>query len=322
MYPPYKITKKSLKLISEISNLIGRYEGIYSPPPTPQLRKQNRIKSIYGTLSIEGNILSLEQVTAIIEKKKVIGPHKDILEVNNAIKAYEDLKKFNLHSLESLCKAHGMFMKDLVKDAGKIRSGNVGIFKGGQVVHVAPQPKMLPRLLKNLFAFLKKSDDHKIIKSCVFHYEFEFIHPFSDGNGRMGRFWQNIILYSYNPVFEYLPIESLIKENQRNYYNVLQQCDKEAESTKFIEFMLEIILRALNDFFNNIKTEPIDTKARITKAKEYFKTKTFTRKDYLNLFKTISTATASRDLKYCVEKKLAHKSGDKRLATYRFQHAL
>ena len=318
MYPPYKITKKSLELIVDISNLIGRYEGIHSPIPTPQLRKQNKIKTIYGTLAIEGNTLTIEQITAIIENKRVIGPKKDIIEVNNAIKAYQDLSAFNQHSLESLCKAHKIFMQSLVKDAGQIRAGNVGIFKGGKVSHVAPQPRMLPRLLKNLFEFFKKSDEHKIIKSCVFHYEFEFIHPFSDGNGRLGRFWQSVILYNYNNIFEYIPIESLIKENQRDYYKVLEQCDKEGESTTFIEFILEIIFRGLEDFLENIKTSPIDIEVRIAKAKEYFKTKTFTRKDYLNLFKTISTATASRDLQHCVKNKIVKKSGDKRLTVYKF----
>ena len=318
MYPPYKITKKSLKLIVDISNLIGRYEGIHSPVPTPQLRKQNKIKTIYGTLAIEGNTLTIEQITAIIENKRVIGPKKDIIEVNNAIKAYQDLSLFNQHSLESLSKAHKIFMQSLVKDAGQIRTGNVGIFKAGKVSHVAPQPKMLPRLLKNLFEFFKKSDEHKIIKSCIFHYEFEFIHPFSDGNGRLGRFWQSVILYNYNNIFEYIPIESLIKENQRDYYKVLEQCDKEGESTTFIEFILEIIFRGLEDFLENIKTSPIDIEVRIAKAKEYFKTKTFTRKDYLNLFKTISTATGSRDLQHCVKNKIVKKSGDKRLTVYKF----
>ena len=318
MPPPYKITKKSLKLIVDISNLIGRYEGIHSPVPTPQLRKQNKIKTIYGTLAIEGNTLTIEQITAIIENKRVIGQKKDIIEVNNAIKAYQDLSLFNQHSLESLCKAHKIFMQSLVKDAGQIRAGNVGIFKGGKVSHVAPQPKMLPRLLKNLFEFFKKSDEHKIIKSCVFHYEFEFIHPFSDGNGRLGRFWQSVILYNYNNIFEYIPIESLIKENQKDYYKVLEQCDKEGESTKFIEFILEIIFRGLKDFLENIKTSPIDIEVRIAKAKEYFRIKTFTRKDYLNLFKTISTATASRDLQHYVKNKMLKRSGDKRLTVYKF----
>lgn len=320
MYPPYKMTNKSISLIADISKLLGKLEGLISIVPTPQLRKQNKIKTIYGTLSIEGNTLSIEQITAIIENKRVIGPKKDILEVNNAIKAYEDLSKYNPNSLESLCKAHKTFMQDLIDNAGLVRSSNVGILKGSKVSHVAPQPKMLPKLLKNLFDYLKRNEDeHPLIKSSVFHYEFEFIHPFLDGNGRLGRFWQTLILYKYNPVFQYIPIESIIKENQQAYYLALEQSDKQGESTRFIEFMLEIIHNSLSRYYSEFKPEPVSIGQRISKAREHFKNKTFSRKSYIDLFKNISTATASRDLKYCVDKKLVEKFGDKRLTSYRFK---
>ncbi len=320
MYPPYKITKQSISLIADISQLLGKLEGLISVIPTPKLRKQNKIKTIYGTLSIEGNTLSIEQITAIVENKKVIGPKRDILEVNNAIKAYEDLAKYNPDSLGSLCKAHNIFMQDLVSNAGKIRSTNVGILRGSKVSHIAPQPKMLPKLLKNLFNYLKNNDnDHPLIKSSVFHYEFEFIHPFVDGNGRLGRFWQTLILSKYNSVFQYIPIESIIKENQQAYYLALEQSDKQGESTRFIEFMLGIIYNSLNKYYSEFKPEPASTEQRINKAKEHFKNKIFTRKDYINLFKEISTATASRDLKFCVDKSLVKKSGDKRSTSYKFK---
>lgn len=320
MYPPYKITNKSISLIADVSKLLGKLEGLISIVPTPQLRKQNKIKTIYGTLSIEGNTLSIEQITAIIENKRVMGPKKDILEVTNAIKAYEDLAKYSSSSLDSLCKAHKTFMQDLIDNAGLVRSSNVGILKGSKVSHVAPQPKMLPKLLKNLFDYLKSNEDeHPLIKSSVFHYEFEFIHPFLDGNGRLGRFWQTLILYKYNPVFQYIPIESIIKENQQAYYLALEQSDKQGESTRFIEFMLEIIHDSLSRYYSEFKPEPVSIGQRISKAKEYFKNKTFSRKSYIDLFKNISTATASRDLKYCVDKKLVEKLGDKRLTSYKFK---
>ena len=320
MYPPYKITKKSISLIADISILLGKLEGLTSSIPTPQLRKQNKIKTIYGTLSIEGNTLSIEQITAIIENKRVIGPKKDILEVNNAIKAYEDLSKYNPNSLEALCKAHKIFMSGLIPDSGRIRTTNVGILKGSKVSHIAPQSKMLPKLLKDIFDYLKKNkDEHSLIKSSVFHYEFEFIHPFVDGNGRLGRFWQTLILYNYNPIFQYIPIESIIQENQQDYYLALEQSDKQGESSKFIEFMIEIIYNSLTRYYSEFKPEPISTEQRTNKAKEHFNNKEFSRKDYIDLFKNISTATASRDLKYCVDKKLVEKIGDKRLTSYKFK---
>ena len=320
MYPPYNITNKSISLIAEISALLGKLEGFTSTIPSPQLRKQNKIKTIHGTLSIEGNTLSIEQITAIIENKKIIGPKKDILEVGNAIKAYEDLSKYNPYLLDSLCKAHKVFMQDLVDNAGNVRSSNVGILKGSKIAHIAPQPKMLPKLLKNLFNYLKgNKDDHALIKSSVFHYEFEFIHPFTDGNGRLGRFWQTLLLYNYNPIFQYIPIESIIKENQQTYYLALEKSDRQGESTIFVEFMLDTIYNSLNRYYSEFKPETVSTEQRITKAKEYFKNKKFSRKDYIDLLKNISTATASRDLKFCVDEKLVERFGDKRLTSYRFR---
>jgi len=318
MVPPYKITPKILSLVSDISTLIGRYEGLISPRPTPKLRKQNRIKTIHGTLSIEGNTLSLEQVTAIIEHKKVIGPAKEILEVNNAVKVYDELNKFKPNSIKSFCDAHKMLMSGLVKEAGQFRSGSVGILKGGKVSHIAPKASLVHGLIKELFEYLKESKDNILIKSCVFHYELEFIHPFFDGNGRMGRLWQTVLLYNYHPIFEYIPVESVIKEHQLAYYNALEASDKSGESTAFLEFMLEIFYKSLSDFFNSFKPESITMDDRIQKAKEHFNKKTFSRKEYINYFKSISSATASRDLAEAVKSKMLTRKGDKRLSVYEF----
>jgi len=318
MVPPYKITPKILSLVSDISTLIGRYEGLISPRPTPQLRKQNRIKTIHGTLSIEGNTLSLEQITAIIEHKKVIGPAKEILEVSNAVKVYDELNKFKPNSIKSFCDAHKRLMSGLVKEAGQFRSGSVGILKGNKVSHIAPKASLVHGLIKELFEYLKESKDNILIKSCVFHYELEFIHPFPDGNGRMGRLWQTVLLYNYHPIFEYIPVESVIKEHQQAYYDALEASDKAGESTVFLEFMLEIFYKSLSDFFNSFKPESITIEDRIQKAKEHFNKKTFSRKEYINYFKSISSATASRDLAEAVKNKVLIKEGDKRLSVYKF----
>lgn len=318
--PPYKITTKIINLLSNISILVGKYEGLMAPKPSPQLRKQNKIKTIHGTLAIEGNTLDIDQITDLLDNKKIIGPKKDILEVKNAVKAYDCINSYNYQSTKSLLKAHKLLMTGLVDQPGIFRKKNVGILKGEKVAHVAPQPKMLPKLIDNLFSYLKyDKEENLIIKSCVFHYELEFIHPFVDGNGRIGRLWQSTILYKFNNLFEYIPIESLIKENQQAYYNALGTADKEGESTVFIEFMLEIILKALEEFLNSLILKPLSTTDRIEIAQKKFGSKDFSRKDYMGIFPTISPATASRDLKYCTEHKILEKTGDKRVTKYKFQ---
>ena len=202
MKPPYKITTNILRLISSISQKLGEISAKYVSRPSPQLRKQNKIKTIHSSLKIEGNSLSEEQITAIVENKRVVGVKKDILEVNNAIKVYDNIESFNPFSYKSFLKAHKTLMNNLVEDPGKYRTQNVGIFKGSQIAHLAPPAQKVPVLMDNLFKYLKKYDEITLIKSCVFHYELEFIHPFFDGNGRMGRLWQTIILMQEYAVFE------------------------------------------------------------------------------------------------------------------------
>ena len=268
--------------------------------PATELRKKNRIKTIQSSLEIEGNTLSIEQITALIENKRIIGPKKDILEVKNAIAVYDYIEKLNPHKLDSFCEAHGILMKDLIESAGSLRNKSVGIIKGSEVSHIAPPSEMLNLLLNNLFDYLKKDDDLILIKSCVFHYEIEFIHPFIDGNGRMGRLWQTLILKEAYPVFEFLPIETLIKERQEQYYESLKKSDNSGESTLFIEFKLEIILDSLEELLK-IKNVSLTNIDRIALFKSLVKIDSFTRKEYLLNFREISTATASRDLKFAVE---------------------
>jgi Fic family protein len=315
MKPPYEITPKILKLVSSISEKIGEANANYLSRPSPQLRRHNKIRTIHSSLKIEGNILTQEQVTALIDNKRVVGPKKDILEVINAIKVYDGLSGYDPFSSKSFLKAHRQLMEGLIEDAGRYRSQGVGIFQGSRVAHVAPPSENVPYLMNELFKYIRITEELTIIKSCVFHYEMEFIHPFMDGNGRMGRLWQTLILLDEYPVFEFLPFETLISQTQHIYYESLAKCDKAGESTLFIEYMLEVIEKSLAELlaFNNRVLTDID-------RLNYFISlgnNDFSRKDYMNVFKNISTATASRDLKKGVEMGFFGKVGIKNRTIYK-----
>lgn len=317
--PLFAITPEMLLQCAEITQLLGRYEGLLSPKPQPHLRRQNRVRTIRDSLAIEGNTLSVDQVSAIFDGKRVLGPKKEILEVTNAIRVYEEAPSFNPLSSKDLRKGHGMLMKGLIEDAGKWRGTDVGILKGTRVSHLAPRANRVPELMENLFEFLKtKKEIHALIKSSIFHYELEFIHPFSDGNGRMGRLWQHVILRQFHPLFEYIPIESIIKANQKTYYDVLEKSDKKGDCSLFIEFSLKVIFEGLGEFLNQLRSEPLTAETRLEKASAHFGKQKFSRKDYLAFFKSLSTATASRDLQQGVEKKHLKKFGDKALSKYGF----
>lgn len=317
MKPPYEITSEILNLVISVSEKLGEINAAHLVKQDPVLRKTNRIKTIHSTLEIEGNTLSIDQITAIFENKRVLGPKKEILEVKNAIEVYDIIEMLNPRSKTDFLKAHKYLMNGLVDDFGKFRKDGVGILKGNKLAHMAPPPNMVNELMTNLFAYLKTNKDSVLIKSCVFHYEMEFIHPFLDGNGRMGRLWQSIILGSDYPVFKYLPIESVVKEKQAEYYDVLSKCDKSGKSTLFIEFMLEIINGELEKVLK--ATQPsIKQNDRIEIAHSKFNDLEFSRKDYLREFKEISPATASRDLKEAVDQGLLNKTGDQRTAKYSF----
>lgn len=319
MRPPFTLTAKVLNLVSEISRLLGRYEGLRAPIPQPKLRRQNRIRSIQGSLAIEGNTLNLDQITAIFENQRVVGPKKDVLEVQNAIRLYEVIREFKPASEPDLLRAHRILMSGIAADAGKFRSSGVGIIKGSKVSHVAPPAKQVPRLVSELLDFLKMEKDlSPLVKACVFHYELEFIHPFSDGNGRMGRFWQSVILTWFHPAFEFIPIESVIKSRQAAYYKTLEKSDKAGNSTAFVEFSLDTIRDALADFLAEIKPGAETPEARLATARDAFSSREFTRREYLLCLKTISTATASRDLALGVKTGMLRKSGTQATACYRF----
>lgn len=317
MTPPYQITNRILELIASVSEKIGEVNATHLQKAPATLRKTNRIKTIQSSLEIEGNTLSVEQITDIINNKRVLAPQKDILEVKNAILLYDGLNKFKPKSLPSFLEAHKILMTGLIAAPGKIRSKAVGIIKGSKITHVAPPGTMVKPLLNELFFYLKTGKDLVLIKSCVFHYEIEFIHPFVDGNGRMGRFWQTVILKEQYPVFEYLPIETVVKKRQVEYYKALSISDKSGHSTPFIEFMLAVIEESLEELLLNQNTT-ITAVDRMSLFKQKIGNSSFSRKDYLRDNKDISSATASRDLKEAVDKKILEKSGDRRIAVYKF----
>ena len=318
MNPPFSITPKILGDIGRIERLIGRIEGLHEPKPQPYLRKSNRVRTVQGSLAIEGNTLDLEQVTALIDGKVVIGKKEEIQEVLNAIEAYGSIGRLDPFSMKDFLKSHGVMMRGLVDQPGKLRRSNVGIIRGSVVSHVAPQADRLKHLMKELFRFLGNEEHHLLIRGCVFHYELEFIHPFVDGNGRMGRFWHSLLLYEYHPVFEYTPVESLIQEKQKQYYEALEKTDGLGDSTPFVEFSLSVIYQALEDFLNVLQPAPLNPERRLGVARSNFENRPFSRKDYMNYFKTISSATASRDLKLGVEQAFLSKEGKRAQTVYKY----
>lgn len=315
MNPHYQITPEILKLIASISEKIGQINAKFLDKPSPKLRKENRIKTIHSSLSIEGNTLTEEQITGLIENKRIIGPEKDVNEVLNALKVYNKLKSFDAKSSKSFLTAHKILMEGLVSDNGKYRKKGVGIIAGDRIAHMAPPADNVSYLMNDLFDYLKKSKDISLIKSCVFHYEMEFIHPFIDGNGRMGRLWQTLILMKEYPVFEFIPFENIIHKTQSEYYHALSQSDKSGSSTPFIEYMLKVVNDSLHTMLD-FKRRAMSTDDRLTYFSEICESE-FRRKDYMSVFKEISSATASRDLKQGVELGLFEKEGDKTKTIYR-----
>jgi len=244
--PPFTVTAKAISLVADISALVERFVMRLEQNDSLKLRKANRIKTIHSSLAIEGNTLSQNEVKDVINGKTVIAPLREIQEVKNAIKTYELYPTLDAFNEKDLLKAHGTMMQALIDRAGHYRLGDVGVYGSRGIVHLAPPAHRVPTLMHELFTWLKKSKDHLLIRSCVFHYEFEFIHPFDDGNGRMGRLWQSLILGKLSPVFEHLPVENMVYANQQNYYNAIMRSSNLADCGPFIEFML-------NEIYNTLK---------------------------------------------------------------------
>lgn len=245
--PSFHTTDRITNLVAAISEQIGRIKVLSHGNLNPHLRKKNRIRTIHSSLAIEQNSLSLEQVTAIVDGKRVLGNPNEIREVRNAYDTYNMMLSLDPYAVKDLLKAHRMMMEGLIPENGRFRSGGVGVFAGDAVVHMAPPARLVPGEIQDLFEWYKTSEMHPLIRSSIFHYEFEFIHPFADGNGRMGRMWHSLLLGKWNEIFYWLPIEELIRSRQQEYYNALGASNRESDSSAFVELMLEIILDTLRE---------------------------------------------------------------------------
>lgn len=297
--PPFEITNEILDSITEIAELVGQVSATQGLSTNPTLRRSNRIRTIYSSLAIEQNTLSLEQVTAVLNGKRVLAPPKDIAEVKNAYEIYEMMDTLNPYSVDDMLSAHGVMTRGLVDESGCFRSGPVGVVdKKGNVLHMGTLPDYVPTLVYELMDWIQSSDIHMLIKSCVFHYEFELIHPFADGNGRIGRLWHTLLLTQWKPMFAWLPIESIIHDRQDEYYKAINQSNYEGESTAFIIFMLDAIKEALIEAVETtVLTEKMsDTELRWYKIEQFLqKNEIITNADVRQMFQ-VSAATANRIL--------------------------
>lgn len=253
----YSINNNIINLVSDISNLLGIASVTSQMNKNPTLRRKNRIRTIYGSLSIEQNTLTLEQVTAVIDGKHILAPIKDIEEVKNAYEIYSFLDSLNPFNIEDLLKSHKIMMKGLVNDCGEFRQKPVGVIDSatGEIIHIGTLPQYVPESVAKLLKWVDESDIHPLIKGCLFHYEFELIHPFSDGNGRIGRLWHTLIMSKWNPIFAYLPVESIIHEKQQEYYNAINNSNNSGDATEFVEFMLNSIKLALSEAVDFSRTD-------------------------------------------------------------------
>ncbi len=318
MRPPFEITPLAADLLSKIERLLGRHEGARIAPPSPMLRRSHRVRTIHASLAIEGNTLTADQITAVLEGKRIIAPARDLLEVRNAIACYDRLTDWNPTSSKHLLAAHRLMMTGLVERPGAWRNRSVGIAKGNVVSHIAPPFDRVPGLMNSVLEWLKKGTAVPApIRAAVCHYELEFIHPFEDGNGRLGRLWHSLILYQHHPLFADVPVESAIRTHQADYYAVLGRCDNAGNSTEFIEFALIVTLEALATT-TALPVSKMSTSGRIETARRQFGTRIFSRKDYLTVFPTLSPATASRDLLQAVTASQLTRHGEKAMARYQF----
>ena len=296
--PPFEINERIMADVIEIAELVGRVSVTDKISMNPTLRRTNRIQTIYSSLAIEQNTLDLEQVTAVLSGKRVIAPPKDIAEVQNAYEIYDNMDKLNPYSIDDLLKAHSVMERGLLNEAGEFRSRPVGVADSeGNILHFGTLPQYVPKLVQELLEWTEKSEIHLLIKSCVFHYEFELIHPFADGNGRMGRLWHTLLLSKWNPIFAWLPIESIIHDNQSEYYNAINVSNNNGNSTVFIEFMLSVIKQALQESIND-KPKNISSKSdlRWNKINDYLETHEYILNSDVQKLLGVSSATATRIL--------------------------
>lgn len=310
--PPFEITNQMIDYVAEIAELVGKLSAVSSLSANPTLRRSNRIRTIHGSLAIEQNTLSLEQVTAVLNGKHVLAPPKDIVEVKNAYEIYERLDELNPYSVDDLLTAHGIMTRGLVEESGMFRTRPVGVVDSeGHVLHFGTLPQYVPDLVMELLDWAKTSEVHMLIRSCVFHYELELIHPFADGNGRVGRLWHTLLLSKWNPAFAWLPVESIIHNRQREYYDAINASNDAGGSTVFIEFMLSAIKASLIEAIG-ASDEMSDGKMdkatlRWKKIEEYLKTHDYIMNANVRELCGVSAATANRILYGLVEKRKLEK---------------
>lgn len=296
--PPFEINERIMADVIEIAELVGRVSVTDKISMNPTLRRTNRIQTIYSSLAIEQNTLDIEQVTAVLSGKRVIAPPKDIAEVQNAYEIYDNMDKLNPYSIDDILKAHSVMERGLLNEAGEFRSRPVGVADSeGNILHFGTLPQYVPKLVQELLEWTEKSEIHLLIKSCVFHYEFELIHPFADGNGRMGRLWHTLLLSKWNPIFAWLPIEFIIHDNQSEYYNAINISNNNGKSTVFIEFMLSVIKQALQESIND-KPKNISSKSDLmwNKINDYLETHEYILNSDVQKLLGVSSATATRIL--------------------------
>ena len=317
--PPFKITNETLNFIYEIGELVGKISAEKEFEKNLTLRRENRIKTIYSSLAIEQNTLTLEQVTDVINGKRVLAPLKDIKEVQNAYEIYERIDELDENSVKDLLLAHKIMTSELIKESGRFRSKNAGVYQGDKLIHMGTLPEYIPELINNLFLWLKNSKEHPLIKAAVFHYEFEFIHPFQDGNGRIGRLWHSLILSKWKKIFAWLPIESLIQKYQKEYYISINNSNRDGESTEFILFMLRIINETLIELVENKKmTDKMTDKnrERIKLVIKYLsQNNSINNKEAQNLL-DISESAAKRFLNKLVKENILEAVGEYKARKY------
>ena len=295
--PPFQITNKIVDYVAEIAELVGSLSLSGRLSGNPTLRRTNRIRTIHGSLAIEQNTLSLEQVTAVINGKQVLAPPKDIAEVKNAYEIYEHMDRLDPYSVDDLLAAHGVMTRGLIEESGVFRSKPIGVVdQEGHILHFGTLPQYVPGLVEELLEWTKNSDLHMLIRSCVFHYELELIHPFADGNGRIGRLWHTLLLSKWNPAFAWLPVESIIHANQQGYYDAINTSNDAGESTVFIEFMLSAIKTSLIEAID-MSDEMRDVGSmRWNKISNYLKSHPFIMNADVRGLCGVSAATANRML--------------------------
>jgi len=315
LLPPFKITNEILNFVYEIGELVGKISAEKEFEKNLTLRRENRIKTIYSSLAIEQNTLTLEQVTDVINGKRVLAPPKDIKEVQNAYEIYERLDELDENSVKDLLLAHKIMTSELIKESGRFRSKNAGVYQEDKLIHMGTLPEYIPELINNLFLWLKNSKEHPLIKAAVFHYEFEFIHPFQDGNGRIGRLWHSLILSKWKKFFAWLPIESSVQKYQKEYYIAINNSNRDGKSTEFILFMLKIIKETLIELIE-IQKSTDKNKEKIKLLIEYLgQNNSINNKEAQNLL-DISESAAKRFLNKLVKENILEAVGEYKARKY------